>query len=176
MLDEIVKNKKLKASGVFGFYACNSIGDDIELYSNDEAKNIKETLNTLRQQSEKAVGIPHIAMSDFIAPKDSGKIDYIGLFAVTAGIGLDELVAEYEKNHDDYNSIMAKAIADRLAEAFAEKLHELVRKEYWAYDVNESLNKEELINESYRGIRPAPGYPACPYHTDKRKIFDLLNS
>ncbi|MFN5706006.1 MAG: vitamin B12 dependent-methionine synthase activation domain-containing protein, partial [bacterium] len=176
MLDDIVKNKKIKASGVFGFYPCNSIGDDIELYTKEDAKNVKETLNTLRQQSEKADGLPHLAMSDFIAPKETGKVDYIGLFAVTAGIGLDDLVAEYEKNHDDYNSIMAKAIADRLAEAFAEKLHELVRKEYWAYDVNEVLTNEDLIKEKYIGIRPAPGYPACPDHTEKRKIFDLLNA
>lgn len=176
MLNDVVKNKKLKANAVFGFYACNSVGDDIELYENEDANKVKLTMNTLRQQAEKAEGLPHMALSDFIAPKENGKIDYIGFFAVTAGIGLDEIVAEYEKNHDDYNSIMMKAIADRLAEAFAEKLHELVRKEFWAYDSNEQLSNEELIKEKYIGIRPAPGYPACPDHTEKRKIFDLLDA
>jgi 5-methyltetrahydrofolate--homocysteine methyltransferase len=115
-------------------------------------------------------------MSDFVAPKDSKIKDYVGMFAVTTGTGLDKMVNEYEANHDDYNSIMAKAIADRLAEAFAEKLHELVRKQYWAYAKEEQLSNEDLIKESYAGIRPAPGYPACPDHTEKKTIFHLLNA
>ncbi len=176
MLQDVIKNKKLRANAVIGFYPCSSIGDDIVLYTDETRKTVLETLNTLRQQAEKAEGVPHIALSDYIAPKDSGREDYIGLFAVTAGFGQDELVAEFEKNHDDYNSILIKAIADRLAEAFAEKLHELVRKEFWGYSKEEHLSNDELIKEKYRGIRPAPGYPACPDHTEKKKIFNLLNA
>lgn len=176
MLQDVIQNKKLRANAVFGFYPCNAVGDDIVLYTDDERKTVLETLNTLRQQSEKAQGQSHIALSDFIAPSASHKKDYIGLFAVTAGLGQDELVAEFEKNHDDYNSILIKAIADRLAEAFAEKLHELVRKEYWGYSKDEALNNDELIKEKYIGIRPAPGYPACPDHTEKKKIFKLLDA
>lgn len=134
------------------------------------------TIHTLRQQAEKVDGQPYYALSDFIAPADSGVEDYFGAFALTAGIGCDELVAVYEKNHDDYNSIMVKALADRLAEAFAEKLHELVRKDYWGYAKDEKLSNEDLIKEQYAGIRPAPGYPACPEHTEKGTLFALLNA
>ncbi|RZK47735.1 MAG: methionine synthase, partial [Pedobacter sp.] len=134
------------------------------------------TIHTLRQQAEKVDGQPYYALSDFIAPADSGVKDYFGAFALTAGIGCDELVAVYEKNHDDYNSIMVKALADRLAEAFAEKLHELVRKDYWGYAKEEKLSNEDLIKEQYAGIRPAPGYPACPEHTEKGTLFALLNT
>jgi 5-methyltetrahydrofolate--homocysteine methyltransferase len=133
-------------------------------------------IHTLRQQTEKAKGEPYYALSDFIAPKESGIADYFGGFAVTAGIGCDALVAKFEKDHDDYNSIMAKALADRLAEAFAEKMHELVRREYWGYAKDEVLSNEELIREDYQGIRPAPGYPACPDHTEKITLFTLLNA
>lgn len=176
MLKDIVTNKKLTASAVFGFYPANSHGDDIELYTTEERNHILENLYSLRQQAEKADGLPYFAMSDFVAPKDSKIKDYVGMFAVTTGTGLDKMVNEYEANHDDYNSIMAKAIADRLAEAFAEKLHELVRKQYWAYAKDEQLCNEDLIKESYAGIRPAPGYPACPDHTEKKTIFHLLNA
>jgi 5-methyltetrahydrofolate--homocysteine methyltransferase len=133
-------------------------------------------IHTLRQQSEKVKGEPYYALSDFVAPKQSGVADYFGGFAVTTGIGCDELVAKYEKDYDDYNSIMAKALADRLAEAFAEKMHELVRKEYWGYSSSENLTVEELVKEEYQGIRPAPGYPACPEHTEKTTLFDLLKA
>ncbi len=176
MLNDFVTNKKIKASGVFGFYPANSIADDIELYTDESRTHVYEQLFTLRQQAEKADGQNYLALADFVAPKSTDLKDYVGMFAVTAGIGLDEIVAAYEANHDDYNSIMAKAIADRLAEAFAEKLHELVRKEYWAYANDEILNNEELIKEKYQGIRPAPGYPACPDHTEKKTIFKILNA
>ncbi|MFM6975261.1 MAG: vitamin B12 dependent-methionine synthase activation domain-containing protein, partial [Sphingobacteriaceae bacterium] len=129
-----------------------------------------------RQQAEKPAGEPYYCLADFVVPKDTGKTDYIGGFAVTAGIGCDKLVKQFEDQHDDYNSILAKALADRLAEAFAEKMHELVRREYWGYAPKEALNNEDLIKEKYQGIRPAPGYPACPEHTEKRTLFDLLNA
>ncbi len=127
-------------------------------------------------RAEKVEGEPYYALSDFVAPKETGIPDYFGGFAVTTGIGCDELVAEFERDHDDYNSIMAKALADRLAEAFAEKMHELVRKEYWGYAKDENLTNEELIKEEYAGIRPAPGYPACPDHTEKATLFELLDA
>lgn len=176
MLNDIIQHKKLIASAVFGFYPANSVQDDIELYTDESRQHVLENLYTLRQQAEKAEGLPHFALADFVAPKSTSKADYVGMFAVTAGIGLDKMVKEFEANHDDYNSIMAKAIADRLAEAFAEKLHELVRKEYWAYASDENLTNEELIKENYKGIRPAPGYPACPDHTEKKTLFKLLNA
>jgi 5-methyltetrahydrofolate--homocysteine methyltransferase len=176
LLNRIVDKQLLTAKGVIGFWAANSIGDDIELYTDDSRREILAKIHTLRQQSEKAVGEPYYALSDFVAPKETGIKDYWGGFAVTTGIGCDELVAEFEKNHDDYNSIMTKALADRLAEAFAEKMHELVRKEYWGYAKDENLSSEELIKEKYHGIRPAPGYPACPDHTEKRTLFALLKA
>lgn len=189
LLKEVVSKKLLTARAVIGFYEANSVGDDIELaisyeqsamssnaQRNTQNATLRTKIHTLRQQSEKAKGEPYYALSDFIAPKETGIQDYWGGFAVTAGIGLDELVAEYEKNHDDYNSIMIKALADRLAEAFAEKMHELVRKEYWGHDKSEQLSNEELIAEKYNGIRPAPGYPACPDHTEKRTLFNLLEA
>ena len=176
LLKKIVDQKLLKASGVIGFWPANSVGDDIELYTDESRKQLLTRIHTLRQQSEKVKGEPYYALADFIAPKESGVPDYFGGFAVTTGIGCDELVAEFERDHDDYNSIMAKALADRLAEAFAEKMHELVRKEYWGYSRGEQLNAEELIKEEYQGIRPAPGYPACPDHTEKTTLFDLLKA
>jgi len=176
LLKRIVDEKLLKANGVIGFWPANSVGDDIELYADESRTEVLAKIHTLRQQAEKVKGEPYYALSDFIAPKASGVPDYWGGFAVTAGIGCDELVAGFEKDHDDYNSIMAKALADRLAEAFAEKMHELVRKEHWGYAKEEHLGNEELIREKYQGIRPAPGYPACPDHTEKTTLFRLLKA
>lgn len=176
MLNKVVKENLLQANGVIGFWPANAVGDDIELYTDETRTQVLSRIHTLRQQSEKPAGEPYYALSDFIATKESGVADYFGGFAVTTGIGCDELVAQYEKDHDDYNSIMAKAIADRLAEAFAEKMHELVRKEYWGYANDEQLSNEALIKEEYDGIRPAPGYPACPEHTEKITLFNLLKA
>jgi 5-methyltetrahydrofolate--homocysteine methyltransferase len=176
LLKRIVDNKLLRANGVIGFWPANSVGDDIEIYTDDTRQHLLTRIHTLRQQAEKVKGEPYYALSDFIAPKESGVPDYWGGFAVTTGIGCDELVAEFEKDHDDYNSIMAKALADRLAEAFAEKMHELVRKEYWGYAKAEQLGADELIKEQYQGIRPAPGYPACPDHTEKTTLFEILKA
>lgn len=176
LLDDIIANKWLTAKAVIGLYPANSVGDDIELYSNDKRKDVVTTLHTLRQQAEKTNNDPYFALSDFIAPKSAGIIDYIGCFAVTTGIGIEVLLDKFAKEHDDYSSIMTKAIADRLAEAFAELMHELVRKEYWGYTKNEALSNDELIAEKYTGIRPAPGYPAQPDHTEKQLIFDLLEA
>lgn len=172
MLDKIVVEKWFKAKGVIGIFPANTVNDDdIEL----TATNQLTTFLTLRQQSQKTVGAPNIALADFIAPKDSGIQDYIGCFCVTAGFGVEEKAKEYEKQLDDYNSIMVKALADRLAEAFAEYLHLKVRKEIWGYASDESLSNQELIKEEYKGIRPAPGYPACPDHLEKPTIWKLLN-
>ncbi len=174
LLDEIVQRKLLKAKGVYGFFAATSAGDDIEIYQDESRRTVLTTIHHLRQQSEKPQGQPNLSLADYIAPKESGRKDYIGTFAVTAGIGLDELCRRFDKDHDDYNSIMAKALADRLAEAFAEYLHKKVRGE-WGYGKDERLTNDDLIREKYRGIRPAPGYPACPDHTEKRLLFDLLS-
>ncbi|MBD1392876.1 methionine synthase [Mucilaginibacter glaciei] len=176
LLKRIVDNKLLRANGVIGFWPANAVGDDIEVYTDDTRQHLLTRIHTLRQQSEKVKGEPYYALSDFIAPKESGVADYWGGFAVTTGIGCDELVAEFEADHDDYNSIMAKALADRLAEAFAEKMHELVRKEYWGYSTGEELSTDEMIKEEYQGIRPAPGYPACPDHTEKTTLFEILKA
>lgn len=176
LLNKIIKEKILIARGVIGFWPANSVGDDIVLEVEGAGDPQLVTIHTLRQQAEKAKNEPYYALSDFIAPRSTGIKDHFGGFAVTCGIGLDKLVAEFEKGYDDYNSIMAKALADRLAEAFAEKMHELVRKEYWAYAKDETLDNEDLIKEKYSGIRPAPGYPACPDHTEKRTLFNLLNA
>lgn len=176
LLDDIIANKWLKAKAVIGLYPANSVGDDIELYSNDKRKEIAATLHTLRQQAEKTNNDPYYALSDLVAPKESGANDYIGCFAVTTGIGIESLLDKFAKEHDDYSSIMTKAIADRLAEAFAELMHELVRKEFWGYAKDENLSIEDIIAEKYHGIRPAPGYPAQPDHTEKQLIFDLLEA
>jgi 5-methyltetrahydrofolate--homocysteine methyltransferase len=176
LLKKIVDEKLLHANGVIGFWPANSVGDDIELYTDESRKTVLKTIYTLRQQAEKVKGEPYYALSDFIATKESGVPDYFGGFAVTTGIGCDELVAKFEKDYDDYNSIMAKALADRLAEAFAEKMHELVRKQYWGYSKGEQLSTDDLIKEEYQGIRPAPGYPACPDHTEKTTLFELLKA
>ncbi|KAF4516239.1 hypothetical protein B566_EDAN000479 [Ephemera danica] len=173
LLDEIIEKKLLTAKGVYGFFAAASVGDDIELYHDARHLQRITTVHTLRQQSEKPQGQPNLALADYVAPCDSSRQDHLGAFAVTAGIGLDELCRRFDKDHDDYNSIMAKALADRLAEAFAEYLHKRVREE-WGYGKTETLSAEELIREQYRGVRPAPGYPACPDHTEKRLLFDVL--
>lgn len=174
MLKVILAEKKLKAKGIYGIFPANQVDDDdIEL--RDENGKVLEKFLTLRQQSQKTKGAPNIALADFILPKDSGITDYIGAFCVTTGFGVDEWAAEFEKDLDDYNSIMVKALADRFAEAFAEYLHERVRKDFWGYDKEESLTNEELIKENYKGIRPAPGYPACPDHLEKPTIWKLLN-
>lgn len=174
MLRQIIEENWLEAKGVYAIFPANQINDDdIEL--RDENGKLLQTFLTLRQQSAKTKGAPNIALSDFIAPKDSGITDYIGAFCVTTGFGVDEKAAEFEKNLDDYNSIMVKALGDRFAEAFAEYLHEKIRKEIWGYASDEVLSNEALIKEEYKGIRPAPGYPACPDHLEKPTIWKLLN-
>jgi len=175
LLDRIVADRLLRARGVYGFWPAASLGDDIAVYNEELRKITIGVFHTLRQQTRKAEAEPNIALADFIAPKSSGVADYIGAFAVTTGHGLAELCARFEKEHDDYNSIMAKALADRLVEAFAEYLHKRVREE-WGYGVSENLSNEELIREKYRGIRPAPGYPASPDHSEKRTLFNLLEA
>ena len=174
MLKQIIDEKWLKARGVIGFFPANSVGDDIEIYTDDTRRDIAKTLHHLRQQDLKKGAQPNYCLSDFIAPKEGGKADYIGGFAVTTGHKIDEKIAEFEAEHDDYQSIMLKVLADRLAEAFAEHMHERVRKEFWAYEVDESLDNDALIREKYRGIRPAPGYPACPDHTEKATLWEML--
>ena len=174
MLKQIVDEKWLSARGVIGFFPANSIGDDIEVYEDDERTEVKAVLHHLRQQMAKPCDRPNSCISDFVAPKVSGKHDYIGAFAVTAGIGIDEHVKRFEDDHDDYNSILLKALADRLAEAFAERLHQRVRQEFWAYASDEKITNDELIAEGYQGIRPAPGYPACPDHTEKATLWSLI--
>ncbi|MFA5241692.1 MAG: methionine synthase [Sulfuricella sp.] len=176
MLKKIIAEKWLAANAVIGLFPANRVGDDIEIYSDESRSQIAMTYHALRQQSEKPAGKPNLCLADFIAPKDSGVKDYIGAFAVTAGIGIDARVIEFEKNHDDYSAIMLKALADRLAEAFAELLHERVRREFWGYAGDETLSNEDLIEEKYRGIRPAPGYPACPEHSEKGPLFELLQA
>ncbi|MBI5731291.1 MAG: methionine synthase [Ignavibacteriales bacterium] len=175
LLDRIISENLLSANGVFGLFPANSFEDDIEIYSDESRKGILETLNSIRQQTIKSKGIPNLALADFIAPKESGVKDYFGMFAVTTGIGIEKIIEQFEKQHDDYNSIMTKAVADRLAEAFTELLHEKVRKDLWGYAANEKLSDKDLIAEKYIGIRPAPGYPAQTDHTEKLKIWKLLN-
>lgn len=176
LLNKIIKQNLLAANAVIAFYPANSIGDDIEVYDNDSHNNPITVFHSLRQQVDKNSDESNYALADFLAPKDSNVRDYLGFFVVTTGLKIEELIKEFEKKHDDYNSIMTKALADRLAEAFAELMHERVRREFWGYSKGESFTNEELIKEKYRGIRPAPGYPACPDHTEKRTLFDLLNA
>ena len=175
MLSKIVSEGWLTARAVVGFFPANSDGDDVVLYEDETCEQRLDTLHHLRQQNIKAPGRPNYCLSDFIAPITSGKVDYIGAFAVTTGIGIEEKLKQFELDHDDYSSIMLKALADRLAEAFAEYLHQKVRKDYWGYAEDEVFDANQLINEAYQGIRPAPGYPACPDHTEKEKLFQLLN-
>ena len=176
LLKRLIQDRLLQARAVVGIFPANSIGDDIELYTDDARSQVRGVVHTLRQQMVKPPGRPNLALADFVAPRESSIGDYIGAFAVTAGHGVDSLVAQFERDHDDYNAILTKALADRLAEAFAELLHQRVRKELWGYARDESLGQEELIKERYQGIRPAPGYPACPDHTEKRVLFELLEA
>ncbi|MDH4058667.1 MAG: methionine synthase, partial [Cyclobacteriaceae bacterium] len=177
MLDQIVHGRSLQANGVIGFYpAKRTPTDDVRLFKDVTSEQSFSTLHFLRQQNKKAPGLPNFSLSDFIAPESSAVNDYIGMFAVTTGIGLEKLIDRYKKAHDDYSEIMVKALADRLAEAFAECLHARVRKEYWGYAAEENLSNDELIKEKYSGIRPAPGYPACPDHTEKRTLFEILDA
>jgi len=161
---------------VAGIFPANSTGDDIDVYADESRKTLLQTLHTLRQQQEKASGEPNLALADFIASKESGLNDYIGGFAVTAGLGIEKLLKQFSESLDDYHRIMTQALADRLAEAFAEMLHEKVRRELWGYAPEENLKSEELLSENYQGIRPASGYPACPDHTEKAELFTLLNA
>jgi 5-methyltetrahydrofolate--homocysteine methyltransferase len=172
VLRSLVEGGRLRAAAAFGFFPAASRGDDIALRVNGTEK----VARTLRQQMQKGNGRPNLALSDFVAPEDLGTQDYVGLFAVTAGLGAAELIAERRAEHDDYNAILIEALADRLAEAFAERLHERVRKEFWGYAADEQLDNNALIHEQYQGIRPAPGYPACPDHTEKQLIFELLDA
>ncbi len=176
MLQKIISEKWLTAKGVIGLFPANAINDDdIEVYNDEEKTLVKEVLRNLRQQRKKAPGLPNISLTDFIAPKSSGITDYVGGFAVTTGIGIEEHIKRFEENLDDFNAILLKSLADRLAEAFAERMHERVRKEFWGYASEETLENTALIAEKYQGIRPAPGYPACPEHTEKQTLFALLN-
>ena len=176
MLQKIIKEDWLQTKAVVGLFPANSVGDDIEIYKDEQRSEVIYTQRTLRQEAKKATGQANLALADFIAPKSSGIIDYIGGFVVTSGHGVDEKVALFEKNNDDYNAILLKSLADRLAEAFTEYLHEMVRKEIWAYANGEILSNEQLIEEKYQGIRPAPGYPACPDHIEKIGLFELLDA
>jgi len=177
MLKKLVKEKWLTANAVFGLFPANTVGsDDIEIYSDDKRKQVQMTWHNLRQQTKKPADIPNYCLADYIAPKDSKVKDYIGGFAVTAGIGIEKKMQEFEKANDDYSAIMLQALADRLAEAFAEHLHLRVRREFWGYAADEALSNEDIIAEKYRGVRPAPGYPACPEHSEKGQLFELLQA
>jgi 5-methyltetrahydrofolate--homocysteine methyltransferase len=175
LLERIVKEKRFTAKAVIGFWPANSVGDDIEIYTDEQRSKILTTFHTLRQQLEKPADQFNHALSDFVAPKESGRIDYMGGFAVTAGHGVEQLAIEFKAKHDDYSAIMAQALGDRLAEAMAEMFHKRAR-EACGYGKTENLSYEELIKEKYRGIRPAPGYPACPDHTEKPILFKLLGA
>jgi 5-methyltetrahydrofolate--homocysteine methyltransferase len=176
MLNQLIAEKWLTANAVVGFWPANSVGDDIEIYTDDTRTKRLATLHTLRQQMARDPGRPNLALADFVAPKEAGLADYVGGFTVTAGIGEEDVARRFERANDDYSKIMVKALADRLAEAFAEALHEKVRRELWAYAPGEKLSNEQLIAEDYAGIRPAPGYPAQPDHTEKRTLFALLDA
>ena len=174
MLKQIIDEQWLEARGVIGFFPANSVGDDIEVYADESRSEVTHVLHHLRQQDLKKGEQPNYCLTDYIAPKETGKEDYIGGFAVTTGHKIDEKIAEFDADNDDYQSIMLKVLADRLAEAFAEHMHERVRKEFWAYQADEDLDNDALIREKYRGIRPAPGYPACPDHTEKATLWEML--
>ena len=175
LLHRVIEDRWLEARAVVGFWPANSVGDDIQLYTDESREQVLTTVHTLRQQTNAERERENFALADFVAPRESGKADYLGGFAVTTGIGIEEHIAEFEADHDDYHAIMLKSLADRLAEALAERMHERVRRELWGYAPDEDLDNEALIAEAYRGIRPAPGYPACPDHTEKRTLFDLLD-
>ncbi len=175
ILDRIIREKRITPRGVYGFWPANSVGDDVVVYKDDARRQVLATFNMLRQQEPIADARPNRSLADFVAPKASMAPDYIGAFAVTAGIGVEDLAKEYESRGDDYSSIIVKAIADRLAEAFAEYLHKQARED-WGYGKGETLTNDELVAEKYRGIRPAFGYPACPDHSEKNKLFALLDA
>jgi 5-methyltetrahydrofolate--homocysteine methyltransferase len=174
MLQQIIDEKWITAKGVIGLLPANTIDDDDIVVFDENGHNTMMILHHMRQQTKKAPGIPNMALSDYVAPKTSGKVDYIGAFAVTSGIGIEAKIEEFEKKQDDYSSILLKALADRLAEAFAERMHQRVRKEFWGYAAEEVISREELVHEKYQGIRPAPGYAACPDHTEKTLLWELL--
>jgi 5-methyltetrahydrofolate--homocysteine methyltransferase len=176
MLEALVRERWLTARAVLGFFPAASAGDDIEVFADARRGERRATLHHLRQQKAKPAGQPQYCLADFVAPRDAGVPDHIGAFAVTAGIGIEEHVARFEAAHDDYSAILLKALADRLAEAAAEMLHERVRREHWGYAPEERLTGEQLVREEYRGIRPAPGYPACPDHTEKAALWRLLDA
>jgi 5-methyltetrahydrofolate--homocysteine methyltransferase len=175
MLDTLIKEKWLTANGVIGFFPANAVGDDVEVYTDDTRTEVLTTLHNLRQQGEHRDGIPNKSLGDFIAPKTTGLADYVGAFAVTSGLGSQEKIAEFKADLDDYSAILLESVADRLAEAFAERMHQRVRKEFWGYQPDEQLDNDALIGEKYMGIRPAPGYPACPEHTEKATLWKLMN-
>jgi 5-methyltetrahydrofolate--homocysteine methyltransferase len=177
LLKRIVAERLLKARAVIGLYPAQAVDDDIVIYTDEDRANVRAVLRGLRQQFEKGPGRPNLTLADYVAPPpaDGGKPDWVGAFALTAGVGLDAVCAAFERDHDDYSSILAKALADRLTEALAERLHERVRTEFWGYAPEEQNDVAALVAERFRGIRPAPGYPACPDHTEKRTLFDLLD-
>jgi 5-methyltetrahydrofolate--homocysteine methyltransferase len=175
MLKTLITERWLTARAVVGLFPANAVGDDVEIYTGDGRDGLLTTLNFLRQQKAKPDGQPHECLADYVAPRASKVNDYFGAFAVTAGVGIEEHVARFERDHDDYSAIMLKALADRLAEAAAEHFHERVRRELWGYAAAEGLTNEQLMREEYRGIRPAPGYPSCPDHTEKAKLWSLLD-
>ncbi len=176
LLDRIIREKKIKANAVFGIFPANASGDDILLFKDEDRTSTVCTLNQLRQQTAKTTSLRHVSLADFIAPIQSGRKDYLGLIAATAGMGMETYLEEYNRKHDDYHAIMIKALADRLVEAFTELLHEKIRKEYWGFARDEKLSMEELFQTKYQGIRPAFGYPACPDHSEKKKVFELLGA
>jgi len=175
LLGRIVGERLLEARAVLGLFPANTVGDDVQIFTGEDRVSVRGVIHGLRQQFEKGPGRPNLCLSDFVAPKESGRPDWVGAFAVTAGVCLETLCAAFEQDNDDYSSILAKALADRLTEALAERLHERVRREFWGYAPTEQLDRAALVDERYRGIRPAPGYPACPEHTEKRVLFDLLD-
>jgi 5-methyltetrahydrofolate--homocysteine methyltransferase len=175
MLEQLIAERWLTARAIVGLFPASAVGDDIEIYADEARGQVLTKLAFLRQQKGKAPGQPHECLADYIAPRASGISDYVGAFAVTAGVGIEPHLERFERAHDDYSSIMLKALADRLAEAAAEHFHERVRRELWGYAASETLTNEQLIGEEYRGIRPAPGYPACPDHTEKAKLWELLD-
>ncbi|TXH17836.1 MAG: methionine synthase, partial [Mycobacterium sp.] len=175
MLDTLIKEKWLRANGVIGFFPANAVGDDVEVYTDETRTEVLTTLHNLRQQGEHRDGIPNKSLGDFVAPRDTGLADYVGAFAVTAGLGSQDKIMEFKAALDDYSAILLESVADRLAEAFAERMHQRVREEFWGYRPDEQLDNEALIGEKYVGIRPAPGYPACPEHTEKTTLFSLLD-
>ena len=175
MLKEMIAGRWVRARATIGFFPASSVGDDIEVYADASRREVAWRLHHLRQQKPKPAGQPHYALADFVAPRDSGVADWVGAFAVTAGIGLDEKVREFEARHDDYGAIMLKALADRFAEALAERMHERARREFWGYAPEERFSNDDLVGEKYRGIRPAPGYPACPDHTEKATLWKMLD-